>query len=154
MNFMPQSEQTKARLAAERKALIDRSERFSRQLGRSPYNKVLLEGFVGVRDERRYTAAGLPVVKMQLRYIGQQSMAHTGKPGLHAERMVMCEISVLFIGSDLCSAVDRIAENSLVRVKGFLTRNAYKDELSWVILEAMGIEIIEDAPDKNASSDE
>lgn len=155
MNYAPQSEQTKAQHIAEKQARLDRSL----QLNRPLFNKILLEGFIAGREQRRMTAAGLPVVKIQLVHFSEQPIAGAGLNG-HISgrnagqsagknqsqeqhcRQVSCTVSVLFIGEPICKKIDAIADDSLVKVSGFLTRNAYKDELSWIIVEALNVELI------------
>ncbi len=150
MNYMPQSEQTKARLADERKALQDRSIRFSEQQGRSLLNGLQIEGFISGREDKRYTAAGIPVIKFQLKHLSRQASNQVAEHNLGQERQVYCDISVLCIGHELCNRVNAIQDGALIYVEGYLTRNAYKNELSWVIVEARSIRLIDESIPKNS----
>jgi primosomal replication protein N len=138
MNYAPQSEQTKARNAEKRRLYLERSAR----IGRSLLNKVIIEGFLVDQEERRYTASGLPVIKFRLLHLGQQDNQVTSQ-GHESKRQVVCTMNVLCIGDSLCKQLVGMSEESLIRVEGFLSRNAYKDELSWVVLEAQTIAVIE-----------
>ena len=137
MNYAPQSEQTQARNADKRRIFLERSSR----LGRSLCNKTVIEGFIVEQEKQRFTASSLPVIKFSLLHLGQQTQAK--RQGSESKRQVVCTINVLCIGDSLCRQVSEMSEESLVRVEGFLTRNAYKDELSWVVLEAQSIALLD-----------
>lgn len=142
MNYGPQSDQTKAHFEREFRESLNRSSRVSEQLNRSLANSLIIEGFMGECDAQRYTAAGLPVVKFQLRHMSQQSRVNNTRADESSQRQVVCDLSVLLIGEKLCSKAQKLAVNTLVKVEGFLTRNAYKQELSWVILEALSLDVL------------
>lgn len=142
MNYAPQSEQTKANFEREFRESGDRSARVAEEMNRSLANSTVIEGFMGESDPQRFTAAGLPVMKFQLRHMSRQCRGDASESVESSQRQVVCDLSVLLIGKEICSKAKSIAANSLVRVEGFMTRNAYKNELSWVILEAQSIEVL------------
>lgn len=137
MNYAPQSEQTKIKLAEKRDAFREESL----AVGRPLLNKSIIEGFLTDRDKVRFTASGTPVVRFKLLHLGQRQQKRQASG--HAQRDVVCPISVICVGKQLCAVVSELSDDALVKVEGFLTRNAYKDELSWVVLEASSIELVQ-----------
>jgi len=131
MNYSPQSEQTRILRAEEQQQLFEKSE----ILGRALVNSLVIEGFLLERDQERFTAAGLPVVRVKLRHVSQEL-------GL-VKRQVICDISVLCIGKELCEQLSHWENGCLLGVEGFLARNSYKDELSWIIIEATKLALLD-----------
>lgn len=134
MNFAPQSEQTKEKLERDKQERFSRADRVSQGLNRPLCNQVIIEGFIVEREAERFTASGVPVIKLRLKH--ENGTTDT-------RRRVICDVSVLCVGHELCKRARAAPLESLVRVEGFLTRNAYKKELSWVILEVSSLEILE-----------
>lgn len=146
MHSPPRSEQTRQRMIQERRARYGQSELVSSDLGRPLLNQVIIEGIVASYDKTRFTAAGEPVVKLQLHHLSEQSLGHQSQ-GRSRHREVRCDLSVLVIGHEMAESVAGLIQagvitSQVLRITGFLTRNAYKDELSWVILEATAIEVL------------
>jgi len=97
----------------------------------SQKNSLVIDGFIRKIDTTRYTAAGEPVIKFILEHASQSNDV--------SRREVNCQIGVQLIGKPLCRSFEGFALDDLISVKGFLTRNSYREELSWVIIEALAI---------------
>ena len=95
-------------------------------------NRVKLAGIVQAIEPQRFTAAGMPAQRLTVVHLSEQAAATTA-------RRVQCELAVQLLGEALCAVAKTLSVGDGIEVDGFLTRNAYKRELSWVIVEATQI---------------
>ncbi len=86
-----------------------------------PANRVSLEGAVCGSPDRRWTPAGLPIVRFPLEHWSRASVA-----GL--ERTVACRITVVALGEALAEQVGSLAPGDWCRVDGFLGQRVRRRE--------------------------
>lgn len=96
-------------------------------------NCLVLAGRVAVPGRMRYSPAGLPMVRFVLEHESQRREAGIA-------RRVRCRVLVLACGEALALLAGRLAADTRIRVRGFLSRADYRQGAARLVLHAEQIE--------------
>lgn len=101
-------------------------------------NRVDIVGKLVKRAPVRYTPVGVPVIKLVIAHDSWQPEAD------HTKR-VQCEVTVQAQGEAHQAFLADLHIGDPVRVQGFLQRNAYREDQSWLKVQALSIEKVVEA---------